>query len=115
MPRIKDLILRGSMTSSQAESLYGPSYDPDTVVEISANLGSALVTVTSMTVEQGSAWTLPLYHSMQLYVGPSNDLTIDGTANLYGDTLITTRERGVRVNGILRVSGTCLLTEMETI
>jgi len=112
MPRIKDLILRGSITSSQAESLYGPNYDPDTVVELSSNLGSALVTVTDMTVEQGSTWTLPAYHSMQLYVGPSNDLSIEGTTNIQGDALITTNGKGVRVSGILDVSGTCLIKEM---
>lgn len=112
MPRIKDLILRGSMTSTQAESLYGPSYDPNTMVELSPDLGSALITVTEMTVEQGSSWVLPAYHSMQLYIGPSSDLSIEGNSSILGDALITTYEKGIRVSGTLSVTGTCLITEM---
>ena len=112
MPRIKDLITRGELTSYEAESLYGPNYNPNTVVEVTAELGSALVTVTEMSVEQGSEWTLPANHSMQLYVGPSNDLTILGEANINGDALVTTNGKSVTVSGTMHVPGTLIVKEL---
>lgn len=82
-----------------------------TNIDISENETSAIVLIGNMNIRENETWEVRDQETAIAYIGPTYDMENEGTMNIYGDILLYTAGKGLRVSGTTNVTGTINIKE----